>query len=115
MDAVEKIYELTMALQQSISEYHKEARDETIEQIQSLLAERGEWMKKLPPSYSTEQKALGKKIVELNQVIDPGLKSICNDIRNDLIMLKRKRKTSHRYRNPYQGPPVDGMFLDKKE
>ncbi|MFD2615846.1 flagellar protein FliT [Terrilactibacillus laevilacticus] len=115
MDAVEVIYDKTLALQKSISEYQKEARDETIEQIQSLLAERGEWMKKLPVSYSAEQKALGKKIVELNQVINPGLRSIRDDIRNDLIMLKRKRKTSHRYRNPYQGPPVDGMFLDKKE
>ncbi|WP_157800197.1 flagellar protein FliT [Sporolactobacillus pectinivorans] len=86
-----------------------------IEEIKKLLNARQAQLALLSGKRSDEDKAWGEKITALNQKIDVALENIKQDIVKDMHHLNKTKKVIKKYRNPYQGPTKDGMFLDKKE
>lgn len=115
MTIVQELYEKTLSLRDLIGTYTDQNRDQTIEQVQQLLNKRDELIANLPREYTEEEKRLGSFIVSTNSTINSGLELILKDIKEDHLIIKKKKQTSNRYRNPYRGMSRDGMFLDKKE
>jgi flagellar protein FliT len=92
-----------------------EKREETIETIERLLAERDELLQNLRPPYSEEEQRLGRQIVAWNREIEEHLQAIKRQIQRDLAMVREKRRANAHYTNPYeQSLAMDGMFYDKK-
>jgi flagellar protein FliT len=92
-----------------------EKREETIEAIERLLAQRDELLRELRPPYSGEEQRLGRQIVQWNQEIDAKLRELKRQIQRDLAMVREKRRANAHYTNPYeQSLAMDGMFYDKK-
>ncbi|TGA97399.1 hypothetical protein E4665_12295 [Sporolactobacillus shoreae] len=112
---MEQVYQLTENLKQLLDHYHLQDRVVTIRELKELLDKRGELIDRLELPCSEEDQVLVRKIDAMNQKINPVLESIRTEIIKDMQQLKKTKKTISRYRNPYQGPSQDGMFLDKRE
>ncbi|MBT2757193.1 flagellar protein FliT [Mesobacillus foraminis] len=112
MSAVRQVYQLTLQLIEVLQKDFN--RDQKITLIEELLQKREDAMKGMAAPYTDEEKQLGKKLIELNQLLDRLLASEKNDIQKDLKELNVKKESSNKYVNPYQSLAVDGMFYDKR-
>ncbi len=115
MNAVKALEDVTNELCEVIDNVSQEQRDDAISRLTELLNRREEIIETLDGPYAPEEMKMGKAIMEKNLIIDQRLKAIMSDIVHDRKALTIKKRTSDRYRNPYQTMPRDGMFLDKKE
>ncbi|TCN26753.1 flagellar protein FliT [Mesobacillus foraminis] len=112
MSAVRQVYQLTLQLIEVLQKDFN--RDQKITLVEELLQKREEAMKGMVAPYTDEEKQLGKKLIELNSLLDRLLASEKNDIQKDLKELNVKKESSNKYVNPYQSLAVDGMFYDKR-
>ncbi|TYR80115.1 flagellar assembly protein FliT [Priestia megaterium] len=108
-------YELTAALHQLVQQpVDEHNREQFIHTLESLLAKRQEAMQQLQKPSSLEEKEVGKKIVQMNVLIDRELLHIRQQIARDIQTLKIKKQQVNRYVNPYEGETFDGTFYDKR-
>jgi flagellar protein FliT len=116
MSVVTALFHVTKELRDLVcTPVSAEKREETIEAIERLLAQRDELLRKLRPPYSEEEQRLGRQIVAWNQEIEEHLRELKRQIRRDLAMVREKRRANAHYTNPYeQSLAMDGMFYDKK-
>jgi flagellar protein FliT len=116
MSVVTALFHLTKELRDLVcAPVPAEKREETIETIERLLAERDELLRELRPPYSGEEQRLGRQIVQWNQEIEEHLRELKRQIQRDLAMVREKRRANTHYTNPYeQSLAMDGMFYDKK-
>lgn len=116
MSVVTALFQVTKELRDLVcAPVQAEKREETIEAIERLLAQREELLRELRPPYNEEEQRLGRQIVQWNQEIDAQLRKLKEQIQRDLAMIRQKKMANHRYINPYeQSLTIDGMFYDKK-
>jgi flagellar protein FliT len=116
MSVVTALFHVTKELRDLVcAPVSSEKREETIEAIERLLAQRDELLRELCPPYSEEEQRLGRQIVQWNEEIDAQLREMKRQIQRDLAMVREKRRANAYYTNPYeQSLAMDGMFYDKK-
>jgi len=117
MNRVEKIYELTLQLDELLSqEITSKNRESIIEQLNDGLKKRGKYMEQLTPPYTDEEKGLGSKLIPLNEKIEKQMQEIFQGLKKEMKQLNKQKKSNQSYVNPYQHvQTMDGMFLDKKK
>ena len=117
MSAFEQVYQLSEQLYQLVLKpLAKDARDERIEQITSLLEKREQLLPKVQPPFTSEEKELFQQIRTWNDVITAKFTELKVQIQQDMIQTKKSKKTSQQYVNPYQNVSTsDGMFYDKRK
>lgn len=115
-EKLEKVYELTIQLQELLADsVSPKDRDNTIDKLNQLIDERGQWMEKLSPPYTDEEKKLGEKIYELNLGVQEKMQLLFQEIKQEMAQVKRQKKTQQSYANPYKDLSTsDGTFLDRK-
>lgn len=111
----QKLYDLTLAIKQLMDSENDEVQGEKIIQLTELLRERSELMKSLPKASHPSDRILCQKVIDLNRDIDSELKRTESAIIKNMNAFRQRKKSVGRYRNPYQGPTRDGMFLDKRK
>jgi flagellar protein FliT len=115
VSVVAELFSVTKELYELLEQpARKEKRDETIEAIQRLLAQRDVLIQQLQPPYSEEEQELGMQMVSLNEAIAEKLQQLKQQIQEDLKAIKQKKMANQNYMNPYQSLAIDGMFYDKK-
>jgi flagellar protein FliT len=117
MSVVNQIYTVTSTLHDLITDetFRHDNRDEVIEKIEQLLSKRQELLPHLEGPFSEEEKVLGRRIVELNKVIDEKLPLFKAEIQKDMNKVKKQKSSNEIYTNPYKNVSFDGMFFDKKK
>lgn len=109
-----ELYEMTIAIKKLINSDGYELRNK-INKLRDLLNKRGELMKSLPKASHPSDRILCQKVIDLNRDIDTELKRAESVIIKNMNAFRQRKKSVGRYRNPYQGPTRDGMFLDKRK
>lgn len=112
---IQKIYDLTLQLEQWIGQYQQTEREEWIKRLQDLLAKRETFIQQQSKTLTDKERVLAVSINEKNEKINQNLLAIKQDIVNDMTAFKHRKRTVNRYRRPFSGPTRDGMFLDKRE
>lgn len=116
MSVVQALYEKTEDLHELVSKgLPQEEREAYIDKLNQLLSEREALMKELSGGYSDEEKAIGQKMVALNQKLVPLLNDQLKVIETDIGNFNRKKSGRNKYNATYQRISNDGMFLDKKK
>ncbi|WP_164218370.1 flagellar protein FliT [Virgibacillus sp. YIM 98842] len=117
MNYVQKLYELTLELQALLNEEITDKnRAEIIEEINVLVETREEYIKKLLPPYTTEEKMLGRKLISVNADIQEKMQILYSELKLELKNVKKQKKSSRSYMNPYASMQnTGGMFMDSKK
>lgn len=93
-------------------------RDEYIEEINTLLDQRGKIMEdvtKADFSYNENDK-VHQTLFELDKGIRSRLDRVMSSIKEDMRELQVSKKSEQQYTNPYANVQVmDGMYYDKKK
>ena len=115
VDAVQKLYDVSVELLSLLQKgSSSEERDEFIRKIESYLEDREQMIKTIQLPYTTEQKTIGMKLIELNKKIDHHIASIKNDIQSELRKLMNNKVSQEKYHDPYQKDTISGLFYDKR-
>lgn len=125
---VKAIYQISLDFLQFLqTEPEKEEREAYIEQIVRYLDQRdvlisylqGQDQSSLQFSdsarYTSEEKELGIKIVQYNQMIAERLEEQLGAIEGDLVQIRNKKNNQKKYANPYENVAADGMYFDKRK
>ncbi|KYD24484.1 flagellar protein FliT [Geobacillus stearothermophilus] len=114
--SVREVWQLTRELLEATAlPWPAEEREARLVQVDELLREREEWLRKLRPPYSEEEQELGREIVAWNREIEARLRQVRDEIGSDLRITEAKRQANARYVHPYEQPlSFDGMFYDKR-
>ncbi|MGM0876468.1 MAG: flagellar protein FliT [Bacillota bacterium] len=117
MSALEKVYGVTEQLFQLVSQpIAKEARDESIQKITSLLDHRDQLLTDVHPPFAANEKQLFQQIVTWNEGITKRFSEIKQQIQQDMMQLKKTKTSNQQYVNPYQDvSTTDGMYYDKRK
>ncbi|GGG13373.1 hypothetical protein GCM10007425_04580 [Lysinibacillus alkalisoli] len=92
-----------------------EARDAYIERINELLDQRGELLSQLSKE-DLEGHQLLPHLIELDQGIQQRLDKVMDTVKQDILNLKKSRKSEAQYANPYDSVrTLDGMYYDGKK
>lgn len=94
-----------------------EDRDTYIEQINSLLDERGLLLEKLIAAgfIFNAKDTMHATLAELDSGIKSRLNNVFTNIKGDLKNIQNSKKNETQYMNPYSDVRVmDGMYYDKK-
>lgn len=111
MSSLEHFYEVTLKLVE-VLENHQD-RDEKINLVEQMLAERDDLLKDIRRPVP-EEVEIADKVLMLNQKLDLLLLKEKTKIQKDLKDLKQRKENSHKYQNPYASVSIDGMFYDKR-
>ena len=116
MSNVQQIYDLTVSLYTFLNEngHKKEDRDQLIEEVEKVLAERKALLSQMKPPYSEDDRKLGAEIAVYDEKIQILFKETLNGIQKDMNLLKQKKVQSKKYENPYSASSTDGVFFDKR-
>lgn len=92
-----------------------DARDEFIDKIGTLLADRQKIIDQLKDyEMNSDEKQLAQQIVTVNKAIDERLKTLQLQIKRDINVFRDKKVKNKKYDNPYDGPMIEGAFIDKR-
>ena len=116
MSSLLKVYDVTIKLRELLEQdIPTKDREEVINQLNELIAERGKWMDKLIPPYTAEEKELGEKIYSLNMEIQSKMQQLFTDLKVEMKQVQKQKKTKESYTNPYKNVHTsDGTFMDSK-
>lgn len=115
MSSVEEVYRLSREFyEEIILPTPKNERDSLILKINEFLAKRASLLKKMESPYSAEETQLGKQIIDYNEKIQEKLTAIKQEIHQDILITKNKKKNAAKYINPYENLINDGIYYDKK-
>jgi len=111
-----KVYDVTIKLHELLKKATpSKDREEVINELNALIAERGKWMDQLNPPYTDEEKELGEKIYSLNIGIESKMQQLFSDLKVEMKQVQKQKKTKESYTNPYKNVHTsDGTFMDSK-
>ena len=125
---VKALYQITLDFLQFLQTVpDKEEREAYIEQIVRYLNQRDVLISYLQGQdasstntgdfnrYTNEEKQLGAKIIQYNQMIDQRLRQQLALIEADLSQIRNKKNNQKKYANPYENVAADGMYFDKRK
>ena len=117
MGKLDTIYDVTnkieKVLNQSITTKNRES---IISEATTLIEERGRMMEELTPPFSEQEKAFGKKIVEINVQIEKKMEILFASLKQDIRKINKQKESNRSYINPYGNiKSTDGMYLDSKQ
>ena len=93
----------------------EDTRDKVIERIEALLDEREKLQLEITAPFTDEEKAFGKKLVELEADVQRGLDSFTKKIRTNISESQSKKVHMKSYVNPYGKVARDGTYYDTKQ
>ncbi|MFC4404938.1 hypothetical protein [Gracilibacillus xinjiangensis] len=95
---------------------NKEERDLVIANISDLIEQRQQYIRHIQPPYNEEEICLGKECIVIDQLLEPKMHSLLNEIKLNMQNTKKQSKSNKQYLNPYKSlSGHDGMFLDSKK
>lgn len=117
MNRLEKLYQVTQKLETLLNQNIDTAnREQIIGEINTLVEERGQYMSNLVSPYTESEKALGEKLLILNEHIQGKLDALFEELKEEMKQVKKQKKSNQSYTNPYENmQAIDGMFMDLKE
>ncbi|MFD1707505.1 hypothetical protein ACFSCZ_12295 [Siminovitchia sediminis] len=115
MSAVLQCLSITKVLIDRIQTMEEANREETITVIESLLAEREEWLRDIHPPFTKEEVAAGKEMLELHKELSSLLENLHRYVLRDLNAIQIKKASAAKYNQPYSHMRNDGVFYDKKQ
>lgn len=93
-----------------------ESREERINQVTDLLADRDQYQEQIHPPFSETDQQLGKHAIALDQQLQQNLTQMMQQIKQDMRNTKKQTRSNHHYLNPYKNVAnFDGRFLDSKQ
>jgi flagellar protein FliT len=114
VSAVREVYQLTIKLIEFL-ESANEDRNEKIQRVEALLAQREVFLNELNSPYTSDEMELGQKLIQMNTKLLNLLNAEKNAIQKDIKGLMAKKESNTKYVNPYQSLATDGMFYDKRK
>ncbi len=90
-------------------------RDDLVDKVDKLLASRDGLIMEIVPPYTEEEKATGKKLIEVEKKLNQLLTEMKLSIKKDLTELQAKKQGNQKYINPYNNLMTDGVFYDKRK
>ena len=93
----------------------EEKRDEVIEQVEKLIAERDELQPSIQAPFTNEEKEFGQALLPLEKDLQVKLALFTKNIRLDITEHQKKKDSSNAYTDPYSQVFRDGTFYDKKK
>jgi len=91
-------------------------RDQQLEQIEELLDQRADLIKKISPPFSEDEMKLGASITERDKEIQLKLNHHFLTLKNELRDVKKHKGSTQKYLNPYRSVASnDGSYWDKKK
>ncbi|WP_010098523.1 flagellar protein FliT [Ornithinibacillus scapharcae] len=117
MNRVQPIYDITVHIQELLkAEITTQNRPKVIEEINSLLNQRGLQMENISEPFTKEELELGKKLLPLNEQIQRSMDQLFNGLKSEMKAVKKQKNSNRKYTNPYEKVhTVDGMFMDKRK
>lgn len=117
MNRLEKLYEVTLKLNEVVSKtVPPKDREEVIQKISQLIDERSTILEKVTPPYTDEEKQTGEKVVQVNEKIKEKMNTLFMELKADIKLVKKKKESNRSYINPYgKLKTTDGMYLDSKQ
>lgn len=117
MNRVKQIYDITERIYDLLDdEITPKNRSNVIEEVNTLLVQRGSYMENISEPYTNEELELGKKILPLNQQIQKKMDFLFNGLKIEMKEVKKQKYSNRKYTNPYEKiQTVDGMFMDKRK
>ena len=115
MSVVQDVFNLSREFYEEVSKPSpKNERDSLILKINEFLAKREILLKEMKGPYTPEEQQLGKQMIEYEQKIQTILQSIKQEIQQDFLAAKNKKKHAPKYINPYTDVFNEGAYYDKK-
>lgn len=115
MNAVQKCLFITRDLISEIKNMDQAKREETIDRIEDLLAQREELLPAITPPFTMQDEAAGMELLKLNKELAFLLEDLNKNIIRDLNAIELKKTSAARYTNPYTKVQNDGVFYDKRQ
>lgn len=117
MNRVQPIYDVTVIIQDLLNrEITPQNRPKVIEEVNSLLKQRGLQMESISEPFTKEELELGKKLLPLNEQIQYKMELLFNGLKSEMREVKKQKNSNRKYMNPYEKvQTIDGMFMDKRK
>lgn len=117
MNRVQAIYDITIRIQELLkAEITPQNRPKVIEDVNSLLEQRGSQMESISEPFTKDELELGKKLLPLNEQIQRTMDQLFNGLKSEMKAVKKQKNSNRKYTNPYEKvQTVDGMFMDKRK
>ncbi|WP_047984511.1 flagellar protein [Ornithinibacillus californiensis] len=117
MNRVKPIYDITQKMKQLLdADFSSNDRQNVIQEVNSLLLQRGVYMEEAKEPYSTEELEMGKELLPLNTEVQQKLDSLFQGLKNEMKQVKKQKNSNRKYTNPYDKvQTIDGMFMDKRK
>lgn len=111
---LQKLVALTEEMERVLDDVTQKNRQEKINKVIKLLNDRETALKEL--AGTTFKRDLVIEQLQLDEArIVKKMEQVLSDIKNDMQMVQKKRKTTKNYINPYQNIIQDGVFFDRKK
>lgn len=117
MDRIQQVYEVTNKIKTLLDQnITAKSRESVIEELNDLIEKRGNYMEKLTPPYTEEEKEIGKELVMMNNHIQKKMHLLFAELKLEMKQVKKQKKSNQSYTNPYKNVhTMDGMFMDSKK
>ncbi len=115
MNILQKLGLVTQELLEILENEQQENREYVIEQITNKLLERDNLLAELNRPFNDQEKLIVEQIMLKDRIISEKMALIFQDVKNDIIVLKKQKSSNIGYNNPYEKSSFDGMFFDKKK
>lgn len=117
MNRLKVLHEVTLQLKEVLDQdITTKNREQTIEQVNQLVEERGKYMDELIPPYTEAEKQLGHDLIFLNGEIEKKMHVLFDDLKTEMKQVKKRKKSNRTYTNPYENvKTMDGMYMDSKK
>ncbi|MEN2467475.1 flagellar protein FliT [Ornithinibacillus sp. FSL M8-0202] len=117
MNRVQPIYEITVKMQQLLTNNETSKDRETlIEEVNSLLLQRGSYMEEVKEPFTIEELEMGKKLLPLNKEVQEKMDLLFQGLKMEMKQVKKQKNSNRQYTNPYDKvQTMDGMFMDKRK
>ncbi|MFZ3576912.1 flagellar protein FliT [Virgibacillus sp. DJP39] len=117
MSSLEELYEITIELENVLKQtVSSKNRESVIEKINFLIEKRGSLMNSIKPPFTEDEKLMGRKLVNMNEVIQTEMTEVLSNLKTEMKQIKKQKKSNQNYVNPYKNvKTMDGMFMDSKK
>lgn len=117
MNRVQSVYDHTITILKLLKEHKNNSknREDLLKQLNELISERKTLIAALEFPYTEEEKAIGRKVIPLNDQLEKEMEILFNYIKADMKKMKQNKELNYTYIRPYGKPKTtDGMYVDNK-
>ncbi len=116
MNHLEELYEVTIGIVRVLENKEDNNREQTIQKIDQFISKRDAIIEKIKGPYTEEEEKIGRKVVQLNELIKVKMNELYSDVKEDMKRVKKQKELNRSYINPY-GPmkTTDGLYMDRKQ